>query len=312
MKILKPSEIAKAAALLQQGGLVAFPTETVYGLGASALDGNAVAKIYQAKGRPSFNPLIAHLANLEAVERIAHMPRKARDLAQAFWPGPLTLVLPKRGTDVSNLVTAGLDTIAVRVPDHPIALSLLAQVDVPLAAPSANLSGRVSPTEAAHVVTDLSNQIDAVLDGGATRIGLESTIVDCSKETPRLLRPGGLTLESIEDVIGALSFLKDSSMAPRSPGQLLSHYAPSALVRLEAKAPIRAEVMIGFGAIDGDLNLSPSGNLVEAAANLFGYLRQADEIALSNSTERIAIASIPNAGLGRAINDRLNRAAAPR
>lgn len=302
--------IAEAARFLAAGALVAFPTETVYGLGGDARNDRAVAGIYEAKGRPSFNPLIVHLPDLIAVERIAHVGNKARMLAQAFWPGPLTLVLPLRdGVAISPLVTAGLESVAVRVPAHPLAQKLLRAFGGPLAAPSANPSGRVSPTTAAHVLEGLSGRIAAVLDGGACAVGLESTIVLADPE-PVLLRPGGLPVEALEAALGEPIAVGGNAGVPTSPGQLASHYAPDAAVRLDATEARAGEVLVGFGPVKGALSLSETGDLVEAAAQLFQMLRTADRLAGPGG--RIAFAPVPETGLGRAINDRLRRAAAPR
>jgi L-threonylcarbamoyladenylate synthase len=302
--------IAEAARLLAKGELVAFPTETVYGLGGDARSDQAVARIYEAKGRPSFNPLIVHLPDLVAVDRIARVGPKARMLAQAFWPGPLTLVLPLReGTDLSPLVTAGLETVAVRVPAHPLAQRLLRAFSGPLAAPSANPSGRVSPTRADHVLEGLTGRIAAVLDGGPCAVGLESTIVLADPD-PVLLRPGGLPMEVLEAALGEPFGTGGDAGRPTSPGQLASHYAPEAAVRLGATAARAGEVLVGFGPVKGDVSLSETGDLVEAASRLFQTLRDADRLAGPGG--RIAFAPVPESGLGRAINDRLRRAAAPR
>lgn len=309
---LSPDEagIARAAQLLAEGELVAFPTETVYGLGGDARSDRAVARIYEAKGRPSFNPLIVHLPDLIAVDRIAHVGPKARMLAQAFWPGPLTLVLPLReGSGISPLVTAGLETVAVRVPAHPLAQKLLRAFAGPLAAPSANPSGRVSPTRAAHVLEGLTGRIAAVLDGGPCAVGLESTIV-LADPKPVLLRPGGLPVEALEAALGETLAIGGDAGKPSSPGQLASHYAPEAAVRLQALEAREGEILVGFGAVKGGLSLSETGDLVEAAARLFQTLRDADRLAGPGG--RIAFAPVPERGLGRAINDRLRRAAAPR
>ncbi|WP_225026415.1 L-threonylcarbamoyladenylate synthase [Xinfangfangia pollutisoli] len=302
--------IARAAALLRAGQLVAFPTETVYGLGGDARNDQAVARIFEAKGRPRFNPLIAHVADLEMAETLAVFDAQARALAQAFWPGPLTLVLPLRPeAGISALVTAGHDTLAVRLPAHPVASALLRAFGGPLAAPSANPSGRVSPTRADHVRAGLSGRIAAVLDGGACAVGVESTIVSLGPE-PRLLRPGGVPAEALEAALRQPLPAGGSETAPNAPGQLASHYAPGAPVRLGAHAAETGEILVGFGPVKGDLTLSASGDLVEAAASLFHILREAD--ALAGPEGRIAFAPIPEKGLGRAINDRLRRAAAPR
>lgn len=303
---LAPANLAQAANLLQSGRLVAFPTETVYGLGADARNGAAVAAIYAAKGRPSFNPLIVHVASLEHAQALAHFNDDALNLAQAFWPGPLSLVVPlKEGHGLSSLVTAGLDTVAIRVPAQALARALLEQADCPIAAPSANPSGQISPTTAAHVLAGLSGRIDAVLDGGPCQVGLESTIVGT---TPlQLLRPGGLPREALEAAIGTSLADDLNPDKPSAPGQLTSHYAPNAAVLLNQT---KGALMLGFGAVDGHLNLSRAGDLQEAAANLFAMLRQIDQRADGDTT--ICVAPIPMTGLGLAINDRLTRAAAPR
>ncbi|MDV7144790.1 L-threonylcarbamoyladenylate synthase [Tropicimonas sp. TH_r6] len=299
----------RAAELLANGDLVAFPTETVYGLGADARQGAAVARIYEAKGRPSFNPLIVHVADLAMAERYGCLSPEAWGLADAFWPGPLTLVVPiAEGSGLSELVTAGLSTIGLRVPRGETAQALLRRFDGPVAAPSANLSGKISPTRAEHVLDGLEGRIGAVLDGGAAEVGVESTIIGCY-DTPRLLRPGGLPTEIIEAALGRPLAHAPEANTPNAPGQLPSHYAPDAPVRLNVTEPGEAECLIGFGpdAPHDCLNLSVSGDLVEAAANLFEYLRKADA-----SGRRIAVSPVPDHGLGRAINDRLARAAAPR
>jgi L-threonylcarbamoyladenylate synthase len=300
--------LAEAAAILRQGGLVSFPTETVYGLGADARNDSAVAAIYAAKGRPSFNPLIVHVPDDETAERYCLFNDEARRLAGAFWPGALTLVLPlKPGAAVSKLVTAGLDTLAVRVPDHGVARALLEAFDGPVAAPSANHSGRISPTTAAHVVAGLGDAIDAVVDGGDCPVGLESTIVSCV-DAPALLRAGGIPAETIERCLSApLATLTDPTL-PTAPGQLASHYAPQGKVRLNAPYAKEGEVLLGFGPVDAALNLSPSGDLTEAAARLFACLHELDRM----QANAIAVSPIPDHGLGAAINDRLRRAAAPR
>lgn len=302
-----PHGIARAAELLSSGQLVAFPTETVYGLGADARDGDAVARVYAAKGRPSFNPLIAHLADADLARSYVQWSDMAEILATAFWPGPLTLVLPlKPGHGLSTLVTAGLDTVALRVPAHPAACTLLGTFGGPVAAPSANPSGRISPTTAAHVMAGLAGRIAAVLDDGPCDVGLESTIIGLAGPAPSLLRAGGLPQEAVEAALGVpLSIASGAKVS--APGQLASHYAPRARVRLNATSAQAKEVMLGFGPVDGVLNLSRSGDLVEAASHLFDHLHQLDAM------ERpIAVAPVPDHGLGRAINDRLRRAAAPR
>lgn len=308
-----------AVALLHAGDLVAFPTETVYGLGADARRDGAVAAIYAAKGRPAFNPLIVHVAGLAAAEALASIDEPAGDaarrLAARFWPGPLTLVLPRRRqAGLSELATAGLPTVALRVPAHPLAQRLLAAFGGPLAAPSANPSGGVSPTTRAHVLDGLAGRIAAVLDGGACPVGLESTILGFQAGRPVLLRPGGLPAEAIEALLGA-PLGRPENGGITAPGQLASHYAPRAALRLDAQGPGPDEVWLGFGpraALRPGLNLSPAGDLAEAAANLFAHLRALDRLAVETGVARIAVAPIPPTGLGRAINDRLRRAAAPR
>ncbi len=307
--------IARAAALLRAGRLVAFPTETVYGLGADACNARAVAGIFAAKGRPHFNPLIVHVADAAAARAIALFDHRAERLASAFWPGALTLVLPLRSeAGIADLVTAGGASVAVRVPDHPLARALFAAFGGPLAAPSANPSGKVSPTTAAHVLAGLSGRIAAVLDGGPCPVGLESTIVGLTGPEARLLRPGGLPAEVIEAALGAPLAPPEADALPEAPGMLASHYAPEAALRLEATAPRPGELWLGFGpdAAAADINLSPSGDLTEAAARLFAALREIDARARACGAVGIAVAPVPQHGLGRAINDRLARAAAPR
>ncbi len=310
--------LSRAAAILRRGGLVSFPTETVYGLGADATNAQAVAGIYAAKERPSFNPLIAHVGSVESAEIQGLFDETARRLARAFWPGPLTLVMPAAPTcTVSDLARAGLDSVALRVPAHPLAHALLEQAGRPIAAPSANRSGRVSPTDADHVLGDLDGRIDAVLDGGPAAVGLESTIVACLGGAPRLLRPGGVPREAIEALIGQeLESGSEGGSSPLAPGMLASHYAPRARVRLNAGAVEPGEAALLFGpegprnieSAGARLNLSRSGNLTEAAAHLFSYLRQLD----ASGAQTIAVSPIPETGLGEAINDRLRRAAAER
>ncbi|MDZ7905398.1 MAG: L-threonylcarbamoyladenylate synthase [Cypionkella sp.] len=307
--------INRAAHLLRAGQLVAFPTETVYGLGGDARDDLAVARIFQAKGRPRFNPLIVHVAALGQAETYASFSPLARDMAARFWPGPLTLVLPLRAdAGLSSLVTADLSSVAIRVPAHPVARALLAAFGGPLAAPSANPSGRISPTCSDHVASGLDGLIAGIVDGGPCAVGVESTIVSMLDDGPRLLRHGGLVQEEIEKALGQpLQGPSGSAQAPiLAPGMLASHYAPTAALRMGATGAQAGEVMIGFGPIAGDLTLSASGDLLEAAAALFSTLRRADDLALARSATGIAVAPIPNHGLGRAINDRLSRAAAPR
>ncbi|HJR57329.1 MAG TPA: L-threonylcarbamoyladenylate synthase [Rhizomicrobium sp.] len=298
--------IAEAARLLARGRLVAFPTETVYGLGADATNGEAVAAIFAAKGRPHFNPLIVHITDLNAARRQADFTPAAEKLAAAFWPGPLTLVLPRRDdASVSLLVSAGLDTVALRMPAHPVATALLKAAGHPLAAPSANASGRITATNAMHVAQELGSKVDLILDGGATPLGLESTVIGFDSSKAVLLRPGAIAREEIEAVAGPLAVAGGKI---QSPGQLESHYAPHARLRLNASRAEAGEALLGFGAVDDAwLNLSPRGDLKEAAANLFAMLRDMDD-----QVAAIAVSPIPETGLGEAINDRLRRAAAPR
>ncbi len=302
-------DIIRAARILRQGGLVAFPTETVYGLGADACNDEAVARVFAAKGRPQFNPLIAHVTGLAAAEKLGVFPAAARALADAFWPGPLTLVVERAaGCPVSRLASAGLSSLALRVPAHTVALALLAEFGGPVVAPSANASGRISPTSAAHVRASLGEAVDMILDGGPSQVGVESTVVSFLDGLPRLLRPGGLPREEIEACLGTR--LAQPAAGPlHSPGQIESHYAPRATLRLNAEAPVVGEVYLGFGIHrHGPHTLSATGNLIEAAASLFRMLHDLD----AQGPRRIAVAPIPHAGLGDAINDRLNRAAAPR
>ncbi|WP_136441808.1 L-threonylcarbamoyladenylate synthase [Pacificoceanicola onchidii] len=307
---LKPDadSLREAAALLHNGALVAFPTETVYGLGANARDDHAVARIYEAKGRPSFNPLIVHFADLDAVRAVVDWNAAAESIAAAYWPGPLTLVLPlKPDSGISKLVTAGLDTLAVRMPASPVARDLLRAFGGPVAAPSANRSGQISPTRAEHVLNGLSGRIEAVLDGGPCSVGLESTILGLAGK-PTLLRPGGITLEEIAETLGTRIAERKDTEAISAPGQTRSHYAPRARVRLNAADWLPGEARLGFGDVDCDLNLSPDETLRDAAANLFEYLHRLD----ATGAQTIAISPIPHVGLGIAINDRLSRAAAER
>ncbi|UWQ11263.1 threonylcarbamoyl-AMP synthase [Aliiroseovarius crassostreae] len=305
--------ITRAAEVLRAGGLVSFPTETVYGLGGDATNDHAVARIFEAKGRPSFNPLIVHLPSVEAVSEYAVLEGVMRDFAMAFWPGPLTLVLPlKPGGPLSPLVSAGLPTVAIRVPEHDLARRLLEETGRPIAAPSANPSGRISPSTAQHVMDGLRGRIDAVLDGGTCAVGLESTIVgiDPAPELTRpiLLRPGGLPIEVLEQAIRGPLAMHKAGDSISAPGQLTSHYAPNARMRLNAETLSPGERLLGFGPVDAAYNLSASGDLVEAAANLFAMLHRLD----AEGDAPIAVSPIPDHGLGRAINDRLRRAAAPR
>lgn len=305
---------AHAITLLRQGETVAFATETVYGLGADARDDEAVAKIFEAKDRPQFNPLIVHVSDMSSVEAIAEIPDGAHELLQ-LWPGPLTMVLPRRSdSGLSDLVTAGLDTVAVRMPQHPFAQQLLSAFGGPLAAPSANPSGKVSATSAAHVITGLDGRIAAVLDGGDCSVGLESTIIGFDDGQVVLLRPGGISVEQIEAVTGKKLLLPKSG-GITAPGQMASHYAPDVALRMNAKSPRANEAWLGFGENPRSapgLNLSSKGDLKEAATNLFDALRKMDAICKKNGLAGFAVALIPDTGLGLAINDRLTRAAAPR
>jgi len=296
-----------AAQALSDGALVLLPTETVYGLAADASNPLAVAAIYQAKGRPSFNPLIAHVADLEAAQAIAVLDERALKLAHAFWPGPLTLVAPIRAPElICDLARAGLDTVAVRVPGHELARAVLRAFGKPVVAPSANRSGRPSPTSLADALEETGFAVKAALDGGACTVGLESTVVAVFGGQLRLLRPGAVTRAQIEAVAGPLSEDHDAADAHRSPGRLALHYAPDAPVRLNVTQALPGEVFLGFGSVGaGEFNLSPSSDLAEAAANLFAFLRAADRL----KPTAIAVAPIPNEGLGEAIHDRLNRAA---
>lgn len=305
--VWRPSEIGEAAAALRAGRLVAFPTETVYGLGGDARSEAAVAAIFRAKGRPAHNPLILHVSDLDAAERLAVLPAEARRLAARFWPGPLTLVAPARpGAGVAPAARAGLPTVALRAPAHPAAQALLAAFGGPLAGPSANPSGRISPTTAAHVLEGLGGRIAGVLDAGPCEVGVESAIVGFADGAPRLLRPGGLAAEEIEAALGRP--LEAAGPGVSAPGQLASHYAPAARLRLNAEAVRPGERLLGFaGAPGAAMDLSPAGDIDEAARNLFAMLR-----ALDAPGGAIAVSPIPERGLGRAINDRLRRAAAPR
>jgi L-threonylcarbamoyladenylate synthase len=311
--------LAKAAACLREGGLVAFPTETVYGLGANALDGCAVARIFSAKGRPQFNPLIIHVPIAAKAFEYIESSKLAEDLADRFWPGPLTVILPRRKEcAVSELVSAGLPTLAVRVPAEPVARDFLEMAGVPVAAPSANRSGTVSPTSYLHVEQSLGDNVDMILAGSSCEIGLESTVIDLTGSKPAILRPGAVTSENLEYVLGIKpEYDPGNHEIPRSPGQILKHYAPNADLRPEASYPGKGEAFLAFGQIkNGEdlsalsaegkfLNLSEKGDLTEAAANLFRMLRQLD----NTGCERIAVMPVPEKGLGVAINDRLRRAA---
>jgi L-threonylcarbamoyladenylate synthase len=315
VRIADEEAIRDAVQLLRAGGLVAFPTETVYGLGADATNGEAVARIFEAKGRPHFNPLIVHVADLEAAEQLGVFSAEARRLAGAFWPGPLTLVVERKpDAQTSDLTSAGLPSLALRVPDHPVARALLRAAGRPLAAPSANRSGHVSATTARHVADDLGTRVSMILDGGPTAHGLESTILDVSGGQIALLRPGAIPIETIEYLLGArVERIRHAGTRPLAPGQLASHYAPRAAIRLNALACEPGEALLAFGAevpatAGPVINLSPRGDLIEAAAALFSALRQLDR----SGATTIAVMPIPHDGLGAAINDRLERAAAPR
>ena len=307
-----PSAIAEAGALIRAGQVVAFPTETVYGLGANALDDRAVSSIFEAKLRPRINPLIVHILDYEEAEEFVEFNRPAAALAQTFWPGGVTLVLPRRATcPLSLLVSAGLDSAALRAPAHPVARELLRAARVPIAAPSANLSGSISPTAAAHALIELDGTVPMILDGGSCQVGLESTIIGFDGDDPVLLRKGAVTREEIQRVIGPIG--KPDSDELRAPGMMASHYAPKAQIRLNASSVEGHEALLAFGRplpAGGipTLNLSPSGDLTEAASNLFSMLRTLDH----SGARQIAVMPIPDTGLGEAINDRLARAAAPR
>ncbi|WP_373505764.1 L-threonylcarbamoyladenylate synthase [Aestuariivirga sp.] len=305
------NDMQAAAQALREGQLVAFPTETVYGLGGDATNDEAVARVYAAKGRPSFNPLITHVPDAEAAFALGEFSADARKLAVAFWPGPLSLVVPRKANcPVSLLASAGLPSIAIRVPSHPMALEFLRAAERPVVAPSANPSGKISPTTAEHVRKHLKDKVAAVLDGGRCKVGVESTVVSCLGDGPKLLRHGGIPRAEIEKVLGHAVAVESHSARPHAPGQLLSHYAPHAELRLNADRPREGEAYLGFGPLHahGPWTLSARGDLVEAAACLFRLLHEIDATGVS----RIAVAPIPHHGLGDAINDRLLRAAAPR
>ena len=305
---------ARAGRLLCAGALVAFPTETVYGLGGDATSDGAVARIFAAKGRPHFNPLIVHVPGIAEAEPLAVFDARARMAARQFWPGPLSLVLPRRtDSGLALLASAGLDTVALRAPAHPVAQALLHAAGRPIAAPSANRSGRVSPTQAAHVIAELGDAVALILDGGACPVGIESTVLDLTRPTPLVLRPGGVTLEQLARIFGRVETAGESSAAPSAPGMLASHYAPRLPLRLEATRALPGEALLAFGAAAPKgfvevLFLSRAGDLAEAAASLFAMLRRLDRPDFTG----IAVMPIPETGLGRAINDRLRRAAAPR
>lgn len=322
IKTATPQSILEAADLIKSGDVVAFPTETVYGLGANALDGMAVAKIFAAKNRPAINPVIIHVARREDAEKYVECDARAKGLMQAFWPGPLTMILPrKKDGGVSDLVSAGLDTVAIRMPDHPVALSLIEKAGVPVAAPSANASGEPSATTPRHVEQSLGGRVPFILAGGACGVGLESTVLDLSGEVPVIVRPGAITAEDLEDYLGAVAYDLGSHDKPRSPGQLLKHYAPSIPLRMNAVDVEEGEALLAFGSTKfmgiktGGFanqlpntkfkNLSENGDLNEAASNLFSMLRDLD----SKENKGIAVMAVPDVGLGLAINDRLRRAA---
>ncbi|MDD3021694.1 MAG: L-threonylcarbamoyladenylate synthase [Alphaproteobacteria bacterium] len=318
-----PEILTEAARILREGGLVAFPTETVYGLGADATNGEAVARIFAAKGRPSFNPLISHGADLNMLLNEAEFDDRALALADKFWPGPLTMILPRKESGkISDLACAGLKTVALRIPDHPVALQLIAQAGIPIAAPSANASGTLSPTAPHHVADSLGDAVPLILAGGAAQFGLESTVVDLSGADTVIVRAGALTAEDLADCIGGdVTYELAATDNPRSPGQLLKHYAPNIPIRLRAVDVAPDEALLAFGSTKfmgirgggkaSDLpnsqlrNLSETGDLLEAAANLFAMIRQLD----NPSNKAIAVMDIPDTGIGIAINDRLSRAA---
>ena len=299
--------IEKAAEVIKSGGLVAFPTETVYGLGANVYDSAAVSKIFAAKQRPKFDPLISHIADVDILHTYAATDERVFALAERFWPGPLTFVLNRVEENPSiDLACSGLRTLTVRMPNHHIALDLIRAAGVPIVAPSANKYQSISPTTARHVADGLGNRVDMILDGGACKVGVESTIIDLTGKDVVMLRAGGTAKEDIEEFLGEKVLINEGNPdLPTAPGQLLRHYAPKNILRINVSKPEKDEYFIGFGKIDGDINLSPSGNLTEAAANLFAFLRLADDRACNG---KIAIAPIPLNGLGLAINDRIKRA----
>ena len=301
--------IKKAAEVIKNGGLVAFPTETVYGLGANVYNAKAVASIYAAKGRPAFNPLISHIAEKDFLKEYAAVDERVLALADKFWPGPLTFVLNRvEENPALDLACAGLRTVTVRMPAHPTALALIKKSGVPIVAPSANRSQTISPTTAFHVADSLGDKVDMILDGGQCRVGVESTIIDITGKNVVLLRAGGVALEDLEEFLGENVLISHGNPdLPTSPGQMLKHYAPSHDFRINALSREDGEFFIGFGVVkDCDLNLSPSGDLCEAAANLFAYMRLADA---DKNYDKIAMSPIPETGLGLAINDRIRRAA---
>ena len=311
IKPVTPETIVEAAQQIQTGNLVAFPTETVYGLGADATNGQAVASVFTAKNRPEFNPLIIHVGDVADAEKLVQIDDRARRVAREFWPGPLSLILPRTDTCPVNLLAgAGLDTLAVRVPEHPTAQALIKAAGVPIAAPSANRSSEVSPTTASHVATSLGDAVDLIIDGGPCAVGLESTVLDLSRRVPMILRPGAIDAEELESLLGPLSANDGQGAAPRSPGQLLRHYATRIPLRMKVSDVAVDEALLAFGP---DLlkgakivkNLSEKGDLAEAASNLFAMMRALDRPGCSG----IAVMPIPDNGIGRAINDRLQRAA---
>jgi len=310
-KTATPDTIAEAARIIQAGGLVAFPTETVYGLGANATNGEAVSKIFAAKDRPEFNPLIIHVGTAADAEIFVQFNDRARKVAEAFWPGPLSLILPRTDNcPVSLLAGAGLDTLAVRLPEHPMAQVLIKAAGVPIAAPSANRSGEVSPTTALHVSTSLGDAVDFIIDGGPCAVGVESTVLDLSRRNPVILRPGAISAEDLESLLGPLIANDGQGAAPRSPGQLLQHYATRIPLRMKANDVALDEALLAFGPnlLNGAKivkNLSEKGDLAEAASNLFAMMRTLDRPGYAG----IAVMPIPDIGIGRAINDRLQRAA---
>ena len=302
-----PDAIRQAADLIKSGDIVAFPTETVYGLGADAYNASAVAKIFEAKNRPTFNPLISHIADVDFLNDYVKMDERVLALANKFWPGPLTMVLPrKQHNPALDLACAGLPTVSVRMPKHPVALDLIKAAQTPIVAPSANRSQSISPTTAKHVQNSLGNRVPMILDGGACKVGVESTIIDLTTSKIVLLRAGGIAVEDISEFLNEEVLISGGNPnLPSSPGQMLKHYAPKYETRINVTNPDSDEFMIGFGSINGHLNLSPSGDLAEATANLFSYMHMAEE---QNQYKKIAIAPIPMTGLGRAINDRIKRA----
>lgn len=308
--IYKPTDenISKAAEIIKNGGLVGMPTETVYGLGANVYDSKAIAKIFEAKNRPSFNPLISHIAEFELLKEFAQTDERAIELAKKFWPGPLTFVLNRIDNNQSlDFVCAGLKTITVRMPNHPVALELIKKSGVPIAAPSANLSTTISPTTAMHVYQSLGNKVDMILDGGACQVGLESTIIDLTTKETTILRAGFVGLKEIEEALGEKVYISSGNPdKPSAPGQMLKHYSPKKETRINVCKPNDDEFYIGFGKHDSKhLNLSKSGDLIESASNLFAYMHMADE---QKQYSKIAIAPIPNIGIGIAINDRIIKA----